>query len=85
MASLVPRPLPDLSCSHGEPIYLEGSEIKSGSGLGTRLATHYVCLHCREMSIVHMRPLKAAGLSFNFGNVIQVVMSVSRCMLQHNV
>ena len=44
-----------------------------------------VCLHCREMSIVHMRPLKAAGLSFNFGNVIQVVMSVSRCMLQHNV
>ena len=44
-----------------------------------------VCLHCREMSMIHMRPLKAAGLSFNFGNVIQVVMSVSRCMLQHNV
>ena len=41
MASLVPRPLPDLSCSHGEPIFLEGGEIKSGSGLGTRLATHY--------------------------------------------
>ena len=28
-----------------------------------------VCLHCREMSMIHMRPLKAAGLSFNFGNV----------------
>ena len=41
MASLVPRPLPDLSCSRGEPIFLEGGEIKSGSGLGTRLATHY--------------------------------------------
>ena len=39
-----------------------------------------VCLHCREMSSVHMHPLKAAGLSFNFGNMIQVVMSVSRCM-----
>ena len=41
MASLVPRPLPDLSCSRGEPIFLEGGEIKSGSGLGTGLATHY--------------------------------------------
>ena len=30
-------------------------------------------------------PLKAAGLSFNFGNWLQVVMSVSRCMLQRNV
>ena len=41
MASLVPRPLPDFSCSRGEPIFLEGGEIKSGSGLGTRLAIHY--------------------------------------------
>ena len=41
MASVVPRPLPDLSCSRGEPIFLEGGEIKSGSGLGMRLATHY--------------------------------------------
>ena len=41
MASVVPRPLPDLSCSHGEPIFLEGGKIKSGSGLGMRLATHY--------------------------------------------
>ena len=41
MASLVPRPLPDLSCSRGEPIFLEGGEIKSGSGLGMRLATNY--------------------------------------------
>ena len=42
MASVVPRPLPDLSCSHGEPIFLEGGgEIKSGSGLGMRLVTHY--------------------------------------------
>ena len=38
MASVVPRPLPDLSCSRGEPIFLEGGEIKSGSGLGMRLA-----------------------------------------------
>ena len=30
-----------LSSSRGEPIFLEGSEIKSGSGLGTRLATNY--------------------------------------------
>ena len=29
-----------------------------------------------------MCALKAAGLSFNFSNVIQVVMSVSRCMLR---
>ena len=36
MTSLVPRPLPDLFCSRGEPIFLEGGEIKSGSGLGTR-------------------------------------------------
>ena len=41
MASVIPRPLPDLSCSRGEPIFLEGGEIKSGSGLGMRLATHY--------------------------------------------
>ena len=41
MASVVPRPLPDLSCSSGEPIFLEAGEIKSGSGFGTRLATHY--------------------------------------------
>ena len=41
MASVVPRPLPDLSCSSGEPIFLEGGGIKSGSGLGMRLATHY--------------------------------------------
>ena len=32
-----------------------------------------VCLHCREMSMIHMHPLKAVGLSFNFGNVIQVI------------
>ena len=30
-----------LSCSHGEPIFLEDGDIKSGSGLGTRLATNY--------------------------------------------
>jgi len=41
MAGVVPRPLPDLSCSCGELIFLEGSGIKSGSGLGMRLATHY--------------------------------------------
>ena len=37
-----------------------------------------VCLHWREMSMIHMCPLKAAGLSFNFGMVIQVVMSVGQ-------
>ena len=41
MASLVPRPLPGLSCSCGEPIFLEAGEIKSGNGLGTRLATNF--------------------------------------------
>ena len=57
---LVPRPLPDvLSCSHGEPIFLKGGEIKSGSGLGTRLATNYAPYeevmktlgHCLETSL----------------------------------
>ena len=32
--SLVPRPLPDFI---SQPIFLHGCEIKSGSGLGTRL------------------------------------------------
>ena len=30
-----------LSCSRGGPIFLECSVIKSGSGLETKLATHY--------------------------------------------
>ena len=41
MASLVPRPLPDFILQPGEPIFLEGGDINSGSGLGTRLATNY--------------------------------------------
>ena len=32
--SLVPRPLPDFI---SQPIFLHGCDIKSGSGLGTRL------------------------------------------------
>ena len=36
--SLVPRPLPDfISQPWRNPIFLHGCEIKSGSGLGTRL------------------------------------------------
>ena len=48
-----------LSCSHGEPIFLEGGEIKSGSSLGMRLATNYApyeevmktLSHCLETSL----------------------------------
>ena len=59
MASLVPRPLPDFILQPGEPIFLEGGDIKSGSGLGTRLATNYApyeevmktLSHCLETSL----------------------------------
>ena len=45
-----------------------------------------VCLHALQRNEYDSHAsTEAAGLSFNFGNVIQVVMSVSRCMLQHNV
>ena len=52
-----------LSCSHGEPIFLEGSEIKSGSALGMRLATNYApyeevmktLSHCLETSLHRKR------------------------------
>ena len=56
MASLVPRPLPDLSCSRGEPISLKGGEIKSGSGLGTRLATHYAPYEEVTKTLRHCMP-----------------------------
>ena len=35
--SLVPRPLPDFISQPWRKIFLHGCEIKSGSGLGTRL------------------------------------------------
>ena len=35
--SLVPGPLPDFISQLWIPIFLQGCEIKSGSGLGTRL------------------------------------------------
>ena len=41
MASLVPRPLPDFILQPWRTHFLEGGEIKSGSGLGMRLATNY--------------------------------------------
>jgi len=52
-----------LFCSRGEPIFLAGSDIKSGSGLGTRLATNYApyeevmktLSHCLETSLHRKR------------------------------
>ena len=52
-----------LSCSHGEPIFLKDGEIKSGSGLGMRLATNYApyeevmktLSHCLETSLHRKR------------------------------
>ena len=55
MASLVPRPLPDFILQPGEPIFLEGGDIKSGSGLGTRLATNYAPYE--EVMKTNTRPL----------------------------
>ena len=48
-----------LSCSREEPIFLEGRDIKYGSGLGMRLATNYAPYeevmktlgHCLETSL----------------------------------
>ena len=46
-SSLVPRPLPDFNL---QPIFLHSCEIKSGSGLGTRLCQKYVWLFCVILS-----------------------------------
>ena len=57
MASLVPRPLPDLSHHPREKSILHGCRIKSGSGLGTILATNYAneemktFRHCLKTSL----------------------------------
>ena len=39
VSSLVPKPLPDFISL---PIFLHGCEIKSGSGLGTRLGGEWI-------------------------------------------
>ena len=41
MASCVPRPLPDFILQPWRTDFSRGRWDKSGSGLGTRLATHY--------------------------------------------
>ena len=59
MASLVPRPLPDFILQLWRTDFLEGGDIKSGSGLGMRLVTNYAPYeevmktlgHCLETSL----------------------------------
>ena len=52
--SLVPRPLPDFISL---PIFLHGCEIKSGSGLGTRLLFSYcnVYMLCMHIPTINMQ------------------------------
>ena len=59
-----------LSCSHGEPIFLEGGDIKAGSGLGMTLATNYtpyeevmkILSHCLETCLHRMHQYRRIKL-----------------------